>query len=572
MATNNLERYDAIIIGAGQAGHPLALDLAKAGWKTAIVERAHVGGTCINVGCTPTKTMVASARVAYLARRAADYGVHVGTVSVDMAKVRQRKQALVESFRDGGQSRLEHTEGVTLIFGEAAFIQPKVVEVRLRNNATRQLAAEKIFINTGGRPEKPPLLGLEQVPYLDSTSIMELEIVPEHLLILGGGYIGLEFGQMFRRFGSRVTIVQRGKQLLAREDADVAAEVAKIFREDGVDVLLQTAAQRVELRSDGQIRLIVESAAGERALSGSHLLVAAGRVPNTDRLNLAAAGVQTDKRGFIQVNARLETNVPGIYALGDVKGGPAFTHISYDDYRLIRANLLEAGNAVIDGRFVPNTVFIDPQLGRVGLTEAEAKEKGYRIRVAKMPMAHVARALEMEESRGFMKAVIDADTNQILGGTILGIEGGELMALVKGLLPDGWQFSRKGTWYVCNPPDDRFNHLPMQGWKIHVSSSINNAGDILRAIVPILARDNINFKFALDLRILALMNSKGWARQGAGKFITIYPLDEMQFKSLIEELYQATRDFQGLYILSDRRYKDSRVIFYRSGGIRPFGV
>ncbi|MEE9538640.1 MAG: mercuric reductase [candidate division NC10 bacterium] len=429
MATTT-ERYDAIVIGSGQAGKPLALSLAQAGRKTAIVEREHVGGTCVNVGCTPTKTMVASGRVAYLARRAGDYGVRPNPVQVEMAKVRQRKQAIVESFRNSGQRQLEKTEGVDLLFGEASFTGPKTVTVRMNNGGTRQLTADTIFINTGGRPSSPPVPGLDSVPTLDSTSIMELDVLPDHLLVLGGGYIGLEFGQMFRRFGSEVTVVQRGKQLLAREDTDVAEEVAKIMREDGIEVLLETQAVRAE-QADGAIRLTVRTQTGERTLSGSHLLAAAGRVPNTDALNLSAAGVKTDKGGIVQVNERLETNVPGIYALGDVKGGPAFTHISYDDFRIIRTNLLEGGNATTNGRFVPYAVYIDPQLGRVGLSETEARAQGRRIRVAKMPMAYVARALEMDEPRGFMKAIVDADTNQILGYTALGVEGGELMSMVE---------------------------------------------------------------------------------------------------------------------------------------------
>ncbi|MFQ5572337.1 MAG: mercuric reductase [Rhodothermales bacterium] len=424
-------KYDAIIIGSGQAGKPLAVSMARAGWKTAIIEREHVGGTCVNVGCTPTKTMVASARVAYLARRADDYGVQPNPVRVNMAEVRKRKQAIVESFRNGSQRQLENTEGVDLLFGDASFTGPKTVQVRLKSGEIRDLTADKIFINTGGRPEKPPVTGLDTVQTLDSTSIMELDVLPEHLLVLGGGYIGLEFGQMFRRFGSEVTVVQRGKQLLAREDPDVADEVAKIVREDGVEVLLETQALRAEKATDGKIRLVVRSKAGERTLTGTHLLVAAGRAPNTETLNLGAAGVQTDKRGFVQTNDRLETNVPGIYALGDVKGGPAFTHISYDDFRIIRTNLLEGGNTTTTGRLVPYTVYIDPQLGGVGLSETEARAQGRRIRVAKIPMGHVARALEMDEPRGFMKAVIDADTNQILGYTVLGIEGGELMSMVE---------------------------------------------------------------------------------------------------------------------------------------------
>jgi pyruvate/2-oxoglutarate dehydrogenase complex dihydrolipoamide dehydrogenase (E3) component len=420
--------YDAILIGAGQAGVPLSTTLARAGWKTALIERVHVGGTCINEGCTPTKTMVASGRVAYLAKRGADYGVHTGPVTVDMTKVRQRKRDIVESFRTSGQRRIETTEGVDLLMGEASFTGPKTLELRLNNGETRELTADTILINAGARPAKPSMTGIEDVATLDSTSIMELDEVPEHLLIVGGGYIGLEFGQLFRRFGSQVTVIQRGAGLLAREDPDVAEEVAKIMREDGLEVLLETKPVSVEQSSTGAISLTVQTKMGERTLKGSHLLMAAGRVPNTDWLNLDAAGVQTDKRGFIQVNERLETNVPGIYGLGDVKGGPAFTHISYDDFRIIRTNLLEKGNATIHDRLVPYTVFIDPQLGRIGLSETEARTQGRNFKIARMPMNYVARALELDEARGFMKAVVDADTGQILGAAVLGIEGGEIMA------------------------------------------------------------------------------------------------------------------------------------------------
>jgi pyruvate/2-oxoglutarate dehydrogenase complex dihydrolipoamide dehydrogenase (E3) component len=426
-----ITHYDAIVIGAGQAGGPLSITLARAGWKTALIERVHVGGTCINEGCTPTKTMVASARVAYLARRGADYGVQTGPVSVDLTKVRQRKRDIVESFRTSGQHRIETTEGVDLLIGEAAFTGPKMLEVRLNNGEMRQLTATTFLINAGARPAKPSMTGIEDVSVLDSTSIMELDTVPEHLLIVGGGYIGLEFGQMFRRFGSQVTVIQRGANLLAREDPDVAEEVANIMRQDGLEILLETKPVSVKQPSKGNIQLTVQTKTGERTLTGSHLLMAAGRVPNTDWLNLDAAGIQTDKRGFIQVNERLETNVPGIYALGDIKGGPAFTHISYDDFRIIRTNLLEKGNASIHERLVPYTVFIDPQLGRIGLSETDARAQRRNIRVAKMPMNYVARALEMDESRGFMKAVVDADTGQILGAAVLGIEGGEIMAILE---------------------------------------------------------------------------------------------------------------------------------------------
>jgi pyruvate/2-oxoglutarate dehydrogenase complex dihydrolipoamide dehydrogenase (E3) component len=348
-----------------------------------------------------------------------------------MQVVRQRKRDIVDSFRNSSQHRLENADNLDLLFGNARFTDLKTLEVRMNNGELRQLTANKIFLNVGARPSQPSIPGIENVPVLNSTTIMELGSVPEHLLIIGGGYIGLEFGQMFRRFGSQVTIIQRGARLLAREDDDVADEVADILRQDGLEILLETRPIQITRTTDGRIQLTVSSSQGERTITGSHLLVAAGRTPNTDNLNLEATGVQVDKHGFIQTNERLETTVADIYALGDVKGGPAFTHISYDDFRILRTNLLEGGNVSIRGRLVPYTVFIDPQLGRVGLSETEARTQKLNIKVAKMPMNYVARALEVDESRGFMKAVVDADSKQILGAAILGIEGGEIMAMLE---------------------------------------------------------------------------------------------------------------------------------------------
>jgi pyruvate/2-oxoglutarate dehydrogenase complex dihydrolipoamide dehydrogenase (E3) component len=348
-----------------------------------------------------------------------------------MVEVRRRKRDIVETFRGGSEQRIENTENLDLIPGEARFTGPKELEVRLDGGDTVRVSAENVFINVGARPGGVPVDGLDDVPTLDSTTIMELAEVPERLLVLGGGYVGLEFAQMFRRFGSEVAVVQRGPHLLAREDTDIAEAVAEILREDGVEVLLGTEAQSVRQDESGGIQLTVNGPDGEHALSGSHLLVAAGRPPNTDTLNLEAAGVETEGRGFVEVNERLETNVPGVYALGDVKGGSAFTHVSYNDYQVIEANLLNAGDATITDRLVPYTVFLDPQLGRVGLSEAEARGQGRDVRVASMPMAHVARALEMDESRGMMKAVVDGGTGEILGCAILGIEGGEIMAMIQ---------------------------------------------------------------------------------------------------------------------------------------------
>lgn len=417
-----MEHFDAIIIGSGQGGNPLAGALVTAGRKTALIERQDVGGTCVNRGCTPTKTMVASARVAYLARRGADYGVDVGAITVDMYRVRERKRAIVKSFREGGEKRLEKGH-VELIRGEASFTGPRQIRV-----GKRSLEAEQVFLDTGTRNAVPAIAGLDAVHYLDNDRIMELDHVPQHLLVLGGGYIGLEFSQMFRRFGSQVTVIQRGPQLLVEEDPDVAAEVLKILREDGIEVLLNANTERVT-QSPGTVRLEVKAVGKTSTIEGSDLLVATGRTPNTDALHPAAGGVAVDERGFIKVNERLETSAPGVYAIGDVKGGPQFTHIAYDDYRILKANLVDGGKRTVRDRMVPYTVFMDPQLGRVGMTETAALQSGRKIRVARMPMASVARALEVDETRGLMKAVVDAETEEILGATVLGMEGGEVMAV-----------------------------------------------------------------------------------------------------------------------------------------------
>ncbi len=413
------EHHDAIMIGSGQGGTPLAANFARAGYDTVLVEREHIGGTCINEGCTPTKTMIASGRVAYLARRGADFGVRSGDIQIDMPRVRERKREVVAIRRHNNESNLAKIARLKVIFGEARFTGPKSLDIVQKDGTRLQMTADRIFINAGCRPAVPAIDGLNSVPFLNSTSIMELDEVPEHLLVLGGGYVGLEFSQLFRRLGSRVTIVQAGPQLLGHEDADIASAVLDIFHEDGIEVLLDTKASAVTPSPNG-IRMSTaprdasQSHGSISMIEGSHLLTAAGRVPNTEALNLSAAGIVTDERGFIKVNEKLETNVPGTYALGDIKGGPAFTHISYDDFRIIRTNLLKNGNASTEGRMVPYCVFIDPELGRIGITEAEAQAQKKEIRVAKMPMTGVARAQEMDESRGFMKVIIDAKSGQIL--------------------------------------------------------------------------------------------------------------------------------------------------------------
>src|SRR5262245_50317941 len=433
--------YDVIVIGTSQGGRLLPGAFAKAGRKVAVVERGHLGGVCVNAGCTPTKTMVASARVAYLAKRGAEYGVRTGPISVDLQDVRKRKQAMVEGARNYFESLVKPTAGLDLVRGEARFIASKTLEVSLKDGETRTITAPLIFIDTGGRPKQLTIKGVDSIPVLNSTTIMELDSLPDHLLIIGGGYIGLEFGQMFRRFGSEVTIIQHHPRLLMTEDEDVSDEVTKILREDGITVLTETTPQQVQLLNGGRIELSVRALDGEQQLTGSHLLAAIGRVPNTDTLTPEAAGIEVDKKGYIQVNEQLETNVPGVYAMGDVKGGPAFTHVSYDDFRILRTNLLEHGSASTHDRIVPYTIFIDPQFGRIGMSEWQARKQVRNIRVAKLPMNAVIRALETGETRGFMKAIVDADTQQILGCAILGLEGGEIMAIIQMAMMGGLPYT-----------------------------------------------------------------------------------------------------------------------------------
>ena len=427
---NEVEKYNAVIIGSGQAGNPLAKDLASSGWIVAVIERNYVGGSCINYGCTPSKTMAASAQTADFIRRSSEYGVHSSPVKVNMEEVYLRKKKTVESFRKGTLEKLEGKENINLIRGKASFLDSNTIKINLKGNKTRIINSDKIFINSGSRPAIPSIDGLDKISYLDSTSIMELKELPKHLIIIGGGYIGVEFGQMFRRFGSKVSIIQHSSQLLNREDPDIAEEVKKIFEEDGINVYLNSDTIKIEKQKD-EISLTIETEKKRKIIYGSHLLIAAGHKPNTEELNLPAAGIKTDEKGYIKVNGKLETNIEGIYALGDVKGGPAFTHISYDDYRIVRDNILHNKNRTIKGRMVPYTVFIDPQLGRVGLNENEAKKRGIDFSVAKMPMSYVARAIEVSETSGLMKIIIDKKTEKILGCTILGIEGGEIMGMIQ---------------------------------------------------------------------------------------------------------------------------------------------
>lgn len=423
------QEYDAIIIGSGQGGNPLAHRLADRDWKVALIERQHLGGSCINYGCTPTKTMLASAHLAHRARNAAQYGVNTGEISVDLARIVQRKNRIVGDMRAGQQKHVDKRPTLDLIRGVGRFVGPGLVEI-----SGRQLTSEHIFIDTGSSPRVPDLPGLAKVPYYTNLNIMDLESLPQHLLILGGGYLGLEFGQMFRRFGSQVTIVQRGAQLMTREDEDVARELQGILEEEGISILLDAQATNVS-GAGKEITLTVDMDDGPTTtLHGSHLLLAAGRVPNTAALNLPAAGVETDDRGHISVNECLQTSAPGVWALGDVKGGPAFTNVSYDDHLVILDNLFGDGSRTTEGRIIPYTLFTDPELGRVGLTEKQARDQGYRLKIGTLPTSSVARAIETGRTAGMMKVVVDADTDLVLGAAILSDGGGELVQNIATLM------------------------------------------------------------------------------------------------------------------------------------------
>ncbi len=434
-----MQHFNAIIIGSGQGGNPLAKKLAAKGWQVAVVEMVHVGGSCINVGCTPTKTMIASARTAFVARQAGKYGVNVPEVSINIEKILARKNEVVDSFRDGSQKGLEKTENLQLIFGTASFMDASTIKVET-SEGDLTLTADKFFINVGTRATIPPIKGLDTIDYLTSTTLMELQTIPEHLLIVGAGYIGLEFGQMYRRFGSQVTILEYSDRLLSREDADIAEEILKFLKAEEIEVI--TNAQLTDVEKNGtSIAAKVKLKDNIKEFSFSHILISAGRTPNTDILNATAAGISLDKHGYIEVNDQLETSVKNIFAIGDVKGGPQFTHISYHDHHILYRNLVEGKSESYHDRLVPYTMFTDPQLGRVGITEDEAREKGLDVQVATLPLTSVARAIETGETFGLMKAVVETSSGKILGAAILGSEGGEVMTVLQMAMTGGvtWQ-------------------------------------------------------------------------------------------------------------------------------------
>src|SRR5262245_7750842 len=414
--------YDAIVIGTGQAGPSLAGRMAGVGMKVAIVERKRFGGTCVNTGCIPTKTLVASARAAHIARRAAEYGVVIdSSIIVNMKKVKERKDAVVRRSNEGVEKWLKSTENLTVYEGHARF--EAAHRVRVGNEL---LEADKIFINVGGRASTPPLPGLDQVSYLNNSTMMDVDFLPEHLIVIGGSYVGLEFGQMYRRFGSEVTIVEMGPRLIQREDEEVSDAVKTILEAEGIKIRLSAECIALEKRGD-KVAVNVDCSSGDKSVIGSHALLAVGRVPNTDDLGLDRAGVAVDRRGYVQVDDQLRTNVPGIYALGDCNGRGAFTHTSYNDYEIVAGNLLDGDQRRVSDRITAYNLYIDPPLGRAGMTETEARKSGRKALIAKRPMTRVGRAVEKGETEGFMKVLVDAETKEILGASLLGIECDEVI-------------------------------------------------------------------------------------------------------------------------------------------------
>lgn len=413
--------YDAIIIGGGQSGPFLAVRLAEAGQRVALIERGSMGGTCVNNGCIPTKTMVASARAAHVARTAGKYGVTTGPVSVDYGVVKARRDEIVAGSVKGLVDWLDATKGVTTIAGEARFTGPHEVEV----NGER-LNAPQIFINAGGRPVVPDWPGLEDVPFLTNVSLMDLAELPRHLVIVGGSYIALEFAQMFRRFGSQVTVLEHGGRLISREDPDVSEAVQEILEAEGISLRFGARDYAVG-QVGGDIRVSFSIAGAAQSVTGSHLLVATGRRPNCEGLGLEAAGIAVDRRGYVIVDERLSTNVPGVYAMGDINGRGAFTHTSYNDFEIVAANLLDGDDRKVSERIPAHNLYVDPPLGRIGMSETEAKTSGRKVLKGVLPMTRVGRARERGETRGFMKVLVDAESKLILGATLLGIEADEVV-------------------------------------------------------------------------------------------------------------------------------------------------
>jgi pyruvate/2-oxoglutarate dehydrogenase complex dihydrolipoamide dehydrogenase (E3) component len=425
----DVDSYEVLVLGSGEAGKYLAWTLAAAGRRTAVIERRYVGGSCPNIACLPSKNMIYGARVKSLAARASEFGLDTGPIATDMMAVQQRKRRMVEDLIGVHVDRYE-AAGVELIMGNARFVAPRTVEVLREGADTRVISGERVFLNVGTRAALPDVPGLADAAPMTHIEALELERVPEHLVVLGGGYVGLELAQAMRRFGSEVTVIERGPQLAAREDPDVGAALLELFRDEGIRVLLQAEVRHVSGRSGQGIRARAAGADGDQTIEGTHLLVAAGRTPNTQDLGAELAGVELDARGYVKVNGRLETTAPGVWALGDCAGSPQFTHVAFDDFRIVRDNL-NGGSRTTRDRLIPFCMFTDPELARVGLNESEASARRIAYRAARLPMAAVLRTRTTSEPRGFMKMLIDEGSDRILGFTVFGAEASELVAAVQ---------------------------------------------------------------------------------------------------------------------------------------------
>jgi pyruvate/2-oxoglutarate dehydrogenase complex dihydrolipoamide dehydrogenase (E3) component len=443
------EPYEDLVLGSGAGGKLLSWHLASSGRRVAVVERRYIGGSCPNINCLPSKNEIWSAKVADLLHHAAQFGIVTGSVAVDMAKVRQRKREMVEGLV-ALHLDLYQKSGAELILGDGRFVAPKTLEVRLRDGGTRVLTGERVFLNVGTRATIPPTPGLADARPLTNIEALELDRLPTHLIVLGGGYVGLEFAQAYRRFGSRVTVVQHASQLLVGEDPDAADAVRALFADEGIEVLLSAETLQVDGRSGESVRLRVRTSQGQRRIEGSDILVATGRTPNTAGIGPDAAGVRLDARGYIQVNDRLETTAPDVWAIGECAGSPQFTHVSEDDFGIIRDNLA-GGNRTTRDRLIPYCLFTDPPLARVGLSEAEAQRRSMAVRVARLPVAAVLRTWTTGEARGFMKAIVDARTDRILGFTMFGSEAGEVMAVVQTAMLAGMPYTGLRDTILAHP-------------------------------------------------------------------------------------------------------------------------
>jgi pyruvate/2-oxoglutarate dehydrogenase complex dihydrolipoamide dehydrogenase (E3) component len=446
---SEIQHCDILVLGSGESGKYLAWTMAKKGLRTVVVERALIGGSCPNIACLPSKNIIHSAHVAALVHRAAEFGVSCGPISVDMEGVRSRKRKMVDDLI-AIHRRNYAASGAELVMGEGRFVAPRTLKVQLRDGGTQLFTGERVFLNVGTRAAIPELPGLRQAHPLTHVEALELDHVPEHLIVLGGGYVGLELAQPMRRFGSRVTVVEQAPQLAGNEDSDVAQVLMQRFSEEGMDIALGAHPIDVEGRSGDKVRFRISTASGTQVIEGSHILVAAGRLPNTQRIGLEAAGMELDPRGYVKVNERLETTAPGVWAMGDCAGSPQFTHVAFDDFRIVRDNL-DGGQRTTQGRLVPYCMFTDPELGRVGLNETGARRAGVPYRISKIAMAAVLRARTLSETQGFLKALVATDSDRILGFTALGAGAGELVAVVQTAMQAGLPYTALRDSILAHP-------------------------------------------------------------------------------------------------------------------------